>query len=154
MKITTSLAEIKRIDKELNEMKSKKIIVGVLAEEEVDGVSIIDYATINEYGTSKIPARPFFRTATQWGKSPQDIKKFIDKEVEKVIENGKSGNAALDAIGLYVKGKIIKSLKKGPWTPNAPATLKHKAKKGGGSKPPLIDTSSLVKAIDYEIKGR
>lgn len=157
MKITTTLTETKRINRELEFMRKNKIRVGVLGEGANDvqegGITIKQYAELNEYGTSNIPARPFFREATEFGESPSLISNRITSEIKKVINNNKTGEKAMQSIGLFVKGRIQRSIKAGNWTPNSPSTIKRKRKKVG-IKPPLIETGSLIRAIDYEIKSR
>lgn len=157
MKITTNLTEMKKINKRLEYLKTNTVRIGVLGEGANDkqegGLTILEYSILNEYGTSKIPARPFFREATEFGESKSIISKRIKTEVSNVASGKKTGEQALNALGTFIKGRIQKSLKSGNWTPNAPSTRKRKLKKGG-VKPPLIDTGSLIRAIDYEIKRK
>ncbi|HBJ79735.1 MULTISPECIES: hypothetical protein [Fusobacterium] len=157
MKTILKLSLLKKVNTNLEKLKSKKIIVGIIGNNpdapKDGGLTIRQYAELNEYGTSTIPARPFFRTATQTRKSQRLIKERIDKEVKTVIKDQKSPEQALNAIGLFIKGRIQVSLKAG-WTPNKPSTQKRKRKKNGGIKPPLIDTGDLMKSIDYQIKNR
>ncbi|MGL5126155.1 MAG: hypothetical protein ACRC6U_09290 [Fusobacteriaceae bacterium] len=157
MKITTKFREIKRITQELEKMKVVSLKVGIVgreADEPSETLTIREYATLNEYGTSNIPARPFFRTATEFGESKKIIMKRISSEVAAVINKNKDGEAALKAVGLFVKGRIQTSLRKGNWTPNAPSTIKNKIKKNGTLKPVLVDTGSMIKAIDFKIVKR
>lgn len=158
MKITTRFREIERINSELEKLKVVTLKVGVVANEPdaLNGKSctIREYATFNEYGTSKIPARPFFRTATEFGDSKKVIMKKISSEISSVINKNKDGEQALKAIGTFVKGRIQKSLRKGNWLPNAEATKKKKTKRNGTLKPVLVDTGSLIKSIDFEITRR
>lgn len=158
MKITSKLDTIKKIDKTLIELKSKRLLVGVIGEgvnsPQEGGATILEYAIFNEYGTSLIPARPFFRTATKTRKSIREIQEFIVKQVEQVVRDNKNSDMALNSIGLYVVGRIQKSIKSGNWEDNKESTKKRKRKKGGGLKSVLIDSGSLIKSIDYEIKNK
>ena len=158
MKITSKLDTIKKIDKTLNELKSKRLLVGVIGEgvnsPQEGGATILEYAVFNEYGTSLIPARPFFRTATKTRKSVREIQEFIVKQVEQVVRGNKNSDMTLNSIGLYVVGRIQRSIKSGNWEDNKESTKKRKRKKGGGLKPVLIDSGSLIKSIDYEIKNK
>lgn len=158
MKITTNLSKMKNMDAKLEYMKKNKIIIGVIGEgaevEQEGGLTIAQYAELNEYGTSDIPARPFFREATEFGDSVKKIKQRIYYETSRVIQDKKTSDSAMKAIGLFVKGRIQTSIKTGNWTPNSAATARKKLKKGGGVKPPLIDTGSLIRAIDFEIKRK
>lgn len=158
MKTIGELRIAKMIEKRLNELKSKKVIVGVIGNEvdtpRENGITIKQYAEINEYGTSTIPARPFFRTATKTRDSRAKIQERVEKELRAVIQGKKTPDQALTAIGLFVKGRIQKSIKAGNWVANAPTTIKKKRKKNGTIKPPLIDSGDLIKNIDFQIKNR
>lgn len=108
------------------------------------GVSIVQVATWNEYGTSRIPSRPFIAIATDENKGWQG-------EVKKQIIGINSSNdvgGALDTIGKKMK-EDIKSIigDRAKLTPNAPSTI---AKKGFDA--PLLDTGKLEESIDYEVK--
>lgn len=140
----------------MNKLKSKKLRVGILADGDIPGeggVTIREYALYNELGTSKIPARPFFRTAVMFPEGKKALIKRIDLEIKQIINKGKTAEQSLDSLGIYAKGRIIKSLKKGDWAENAISTKKRKIKKDGSVKSPLVDSGSMVRAIDYEIKG-
>lgn len=171
MKITIKNSVAKRIEKDLNALKKKKILVGVISNDpdtpKKNGMTIRRYAELNEYGTVFIPARPFFRTATQTRKSKRLINARLDLEIKKVIKGEKNPDQALNAVGLYVKGRIQKSIKSGNWTPNAPSTRRRKAtlvtvknrktkqvREFTKLKPPLIDTGDMFKSIDYQIKDK
>ncbi|MGL4998548.1 MAG: hypothetical protein ACRC5T_06215 [Cetobacterium sp.] len=159
MKITTKLPNMKKTDERLAFMKSVTIKVGIIGQdvdklEDGKKLTIRQYATLNEYGTSTIPARPFFRTAVEFGDSIKVIKRKIYYETSKVIEDKKTGEQAIMAIGTFVKGRIQTSLRKGNWAPNAPSTIKRKIKNNGTLKPVLVDTGSMIKAIDFEIVKR
>ena len=110
MKTIGELRIAKMIEKRLNELKSKKVIVGVIGNEvdtpKENGITIKQYAEINEYGTSTIPARPFFRTATKTRDSRAKIQERVEKELRAVIQGKKTPDQALTAIGLFVKGRI------------------------------------------------
>ena len=61
-----SRKELEKIEKELDYLKKHTVWVGFVgseADKKVDGVAIYMYANFNEYGTSNIPSRTFFRTA-------------------------------------------------------------------------------------------
>lgn len=138
--------------KELKYLQNHKIIIGVLSDDEVDGISVKDYSLYLEFGTDHIPARPFFRTATQTTEAKKKISRYMDKELQKVMKGKKTAEQACDAIGKYIVGLIQKSIKYGNWTPNAPGTIKQKT--GAKKNNPLIDTTTMIKSIDYEIRRK
>ena len=107
-------------------------------------VSISQVATWNEYGTSRIPSRPFIAIATDENKGWQsEVKKQVGR-----IKSSADVNGALNTIGKKMK-EDIKSIigDRGKLRPNAPSTI---AKKGFVA--PLLDTGKLEEAIDYEVK--
>lgn len=171
MKVTIKNLVAKRIERDLNTLKKKKVLVGVIGNDpdtpNEDGITIREYAELNEYGTIFIPARPFFRTATQTRKSKRLINSRLDLEIKKVIRGEKNPEQALNAVGLYVKGRIQLSIKTGNWTPNAASIRRRKAslvttknrktkqvREFTKLKPPLIDTGDMFKSIDYEIRKK
>ena len=101
-------------------------------------------AAINEYGTSKIPQRPFMRTATNrhgksWGSKSA-------KAVQSVMK-GMPISQVAELVGMQMKADISSTLTNGPWTPNAPSTIAKK-----GSSRPLIDTGELRASITYKVE--
>lgn len=127
-------------------LHGKTIKAGVLqgAGSEKNGVPISQVATWNEYGTSRIPSRPFIAIATDESKGWQsEVKKQVGGITSSVDVNG-----ALNTIGEQMK-KDIKNVigDRSKLKPNAPSTI---AKKGFDA--PLIDTGKLQESIDFEVK--
>jgi hypothetical protein len=127
-------------------LNGKTIKAGVLegAGSEANGASIAEVATYNEYGTRRIPSRPFIAIATDESKGWQgEIKRQVGG-----ITSSADVNGALNTIGEQMK-KDIKNVigDRSKLKPNAPSTI---AKKGFDA--PLIDTGKLQEAIDYEVK--
>ena len=101
-------------------------------------------AAINEYGTSKIPQRPFIRTATsRYGKSWGSKSA---KAVQSVMK-GMPISQVTELVGMQMKSDISSTLTNGPWTPNSVVTIAKK-----GSSRPLIDTGELRASITYKVK--
>lgn len=101
-------------------------------------------AAINEYGTSKIPQRPFMRTAVSrhgksWGEKSA-------KSVQSVIK-GMPISQVTELVGMQMKSDISSTLTNGPWTPNSVVTIAKK-----GSSRPLIDTGELRASINYKVE--
>ena len=127
-------------------LNGKTIKAGVLegAGNEANGASIAEVATYNEYGTRRIPSRPFIAIATDESKGWQsEVKKQVGG-----ITSSADVNGALNTIGEQMK-KDIKNVigDRSKLKPNAPSTI---AKKGFDA--PLIDTGKLQEAIDFEVK--
>ena len=101
-------------------------------------------AAINEYGTSKIPQRPFMRTAVNrhgksWGSKSA-------KAVQSVMK-GMPISQVTELVGMQMKSDISSTLTNGPWTPNSVVTIAKK-----GSSRPLIDTGELRASITYKVE--
>ena len=140
-----------KIEKELDYLKKHTVWVGFVgseADKKVDGVAIYMYANFNEYGTSDIPSRPFFRTALNNNK--KYIKEQFKELLGKVATGKMTGKMALKSIGLEVQGLIQDSIKNGNWEPNSARTIRKKEYKGQ----PLIETGSMLRAVSFEIRRK
>lgn len=153
MRVIEDHKEFERIDRELSYVKSHIVIIGFISEKIVTkGKKKIDvrtYAVINEFGTIYIPARPFFRTATQSRKAKRTIEEYIDKQINLILIKGKSGKAAMQAIGIFVVGQIKLSILKGKWKANTPETLARKT-----PTKPLLDTNTMLDSVEFEIRRK
>ena len=108
----------------------------------------MEYAIFNEYGTSRIPKRPFFRLSVGTKKAQNEIKEYLNTQIENIISGELTGQGAYDNLGVFVVQKIKKTIMSGNFAPNDAKTIKRK-----GSSTPLIDTHSLYNSISYEIVG-
>ena len=136
-----------RVQKELEYMQSHGVKVGVLGDGTSEGgKSVQEYAIYVEYGTVHIPRRPFFRKEMITARAQKEISEYMDKMTGLVCDGKFTGAQFWDAVGLFCKARIIKSISNGSWAANAPSTLERKS----GSKP-LIDTGTLVDSIDFEV---
>lgn len=108
-----------------------------------EGRQVIDIAVDNEFGTDRIPERPFMRTAAK--ELEPEMAALGDKLLAAVIAGTMTVDHALDVIGLKAQAGFKKRLTEGPWTPNAPMTIAKK-----GSDRPLIDTGQMRDSIQYE----
>ena len=146
-----SRKQLDKIEKELDYLKKHTVWVGFVddkADKKVNGVEIWLYANFNEYGTSNIPSRPFFRTALN--NNRKYIKEQLKELLGKVATGKMTGKMALKSIGLEVQGLIQDSIKNGNWESNAPSTIR--AKNGTGQ--PLIETGSMLRAVSFEIRRK
>ena len=115
-----------------------------------DGKSIAEYAVYNEFGTSRIPARPFMRTVAK-----EKPKQWIGEMVRHVrgrATDPATWKQALGVAGESMKSDIKDSIQNGSWVPNAPATVKAKARKGKVEPDhPLMDTGQMIAAVAFEV---
>lgn len=152
MKIKIKFDDFKKLDKELAFLENHIVVIGVLGDEESeDGVPVKEYAIHVEYGAPRIniPARPFFRTATQSRKAHLKILHYSKARIREIIEGKITAKQALEDIGTFVMGEIIQSLKGGNWKANSPATIKKKGKNN-----PLLDKGTLLESINFEIRRK
>jgi len=70
----------------------------------------------------------------------------VKSSVKMIVDGKLNANQTLKRVGLYAKGRVQQSILKGNWAKNSDATLKNKT-----STKPLVDTGTLLKAIDYEV---
>lgn len=137
----------KEIVKKTQQLNGKVIKAGVLetAGSYAKGQSIAEVATYNEYGTRRIPSRPFIAIATDENKG---WSAEVKTNIAKAMTPGSSLSDALESIGKRMKTDIRKVIgDKGKLARNAPATIARK-----GHDLPLIDTGKLKDTIDFEVK--
>ncbi len=101
-------------------------------------------AAVHEFGLNGMPQRSFLRGAYDDNKLV--INAMLDNAAYGVIK-GVNPRDAAEQIGAVVQGMVQKKIVDGPFTPNAPATIKRK-----GSSRPLIDTGHLRQSIRYVVE--
>ena len=116
-----------------------KISAGIIGDEK-----LANRARWNEYGTEKIPPRPFIKHAADY-----ISKEFIDRLIKAAME----GNAAemdiqQNNIGRQMVGNIRAAILASNYPPNAPSTVKKK-----GFNFPLIETGEMYMNIKYKKGG-
>ena len=144
---------MEKIMAEITALSELGVKVGILeGSKNVNGTSIAEYATYNEYGVPgknqiwNIPPRPFIRG-------------YLDKRSEKInsekigifrqVSDGKmDAKTAIEDLGQKTKEGIKNYIKTSAnFEPNKEST---KNKKEGRSRP-LVDTGALRDAVDYEV---
>lgn len=138
---------LKRIIAELQKAKTVEVAVGILesAGANAEGVTIAEYAACNEYGTERIPSRPFMRTSFD-----ENIN-AISADLDRGYDDVKSGKAtvysALNKVGEKhqdrIKNKILSNIP----PENAPATIEKKK-----SSRTLIDTGAMKDSVRYLVR--
>lgn len=94
----------------------------------------------NEFGTTRAPARPFFRnTITEkspaWGQDMANIAKAVGLNTAKI----------LSLMGERIKDQIVQSIVGWP-ADNAPSTVERKGFNKG-----LVDKGVMQRSVDYEL---
>lgn len=94
--------------------------------------------------TITIPARPFMRLA---GVTFRNSRAKVQAKIAKQLVTGKiQPNQALGQIGQELENCIVKSIKNGGWTENAPSTISKK-----GFNKPLIDDGTMLKTVNSKV---
>lgn len=146
--IIYQLEGLEKLDKELKYLQTHAVKVGVLGNGSANGISVQDYAIFNEYGTSRMPARPFFRLSVGTANAQNEIKEYMKQQVEQIIQGRMSAQQAYENLGTFIVQKIKKTIASGNFAALNPQTVKKK-----GHSKPLMDTHSLYESINYEIVG-
>lgn len=130
---------IDRIGGNLKTGKLNIVTVGVHGFEDSE---VIEYALANEFGTRKIPSRPFIRQT--YDKFEKEIREEGFKLYQAYIEGEIDREQALFAWGQFFVNLIQNEINEGNnFVENKPATLKAK----GGNKNPLQDSGRLQQSI-------
>lgn len=115
-----------------------------------DGKSIPEYAAYNEFGTSRIPARPFMRQTLE---TKQDSwKSFLGNALDYDEISKNQAENAMGLLGEVMKADIQQTIQKGSFVPNSPKTIARKRAKGKVEPDhPLIDTGQMLAAVGSEV---
>lgn len=122
----------------LIELTNHEVVAGI-----TDG-EVAKYAASNEFGTDRIPARPFMQTAFQTNITKYE--NLLAKAVDNVI-NGADTVSALGRVGGEMQNDIVESITNGEWQANSQRTINQK-----GSSTPLIDTGQMRQAVHFEVR--
>lgn len=123
-------------------IKNKSLEVGFFEVSKYDnGVYVASVASFNEYGTAKIPPRPFFRNAV--AKNSNKWNDILTNE----LRNSVDVELAYNRVGEVAKGDIVESIMQTNTPPNSPLTIAKKK-----SSKPLVDTSFMRSSVNYKVK--
>lgn len=106
-----------------------------------DGTSVAQAAFWNEYGTTRIPSRPFFRTMISrespgWGVLLAGAAKHYDYNSDTVLQ----------FMGTKIAEQLQQSIVEWKDPPNAPSTVRIK-----GFNKPLIHHGIMQNSVDFEV---
>lgn len=138
----------KKLEKSIMDSSSKIAVVGIIG-----GGEELRKAVANEFGTDKIPERPFMRQT--FDKVKPDIEKKKSEAIRQIIFDDLKPSTALRGIGDYYKKEIQASIKNREYKENAESTKKRKnrtAKKGKGNPIPLFDQGTMQQSLKVEIR--
>lgn len=116
-----------------------------------DSPTILEYAAWNEFGTKTIPPRPFIRkTADIQRKAWQ---KHMRNSVEKILDGKGTLKLYLNAIGQRAQADIRNGITQEKYFRDNAESTKIAKGTDGLDNTPLVDTNSLVRAINYVVEG-
>lgn len=134
--------------RELKQADGMVVDVGVQAgETSEDGQDMAMIAAYNEFGTDQIPERAFTRRS--FDENLNELDSFMQGALKRVVLRKLSASQALELTGQKMTGIIQRKIVDGPWTANAPVTIRRK-----GSDRPLIDTGRLRQSIRHIVRRK
>lgn len=139
--------------KKLQTLAGSEVAVGFPANKGLDtpyyptGASVIQVAVWNNYGTRKIPARPFFDIAAV--KIQRRFKARVQADVKLCLAGKLPLQTMLNRWGVDSKGIIQQQITETTSPPNSPATIAAKR-----SQHPLIDTGHMRQSVTYVTRKR
>jgi len=140
----------KAIKREMLKAKTLEVAVGILeGSKNGEGASIAEYATYNEFGTDKIPERPFMRTA--FDESKAKISQDMNREGERMALGQVTSQNALTVIGQRHASRIQNVITGRNFLPKL-SQQTIDAKKG--STKTLVDTGAMVNAVQISVRAR
>ncbi len=105
------------------------------------GLPVAQVAFWNEFGTSRTPPRPFFRSAIEqhqgeWGDDLANALKLTKLDTR----------AAFGIVGTIIKDQIVQSIVDTNSPPLAESTVRRK-----GFDKPLVDTGVMQRSVDFVV---
>lgn len=136
-----------RIMRDLQKLYGMEVVAGMLRDsgKAENGASYVDIAAWNEYGTSRIPSRPFIRISADTNKAAWA--KMAQQCVNDVID-GDSPRDAAQVVG----HRMVEDIRKvfgdtSKLKANAPSTIKKK-----GRNEPLVDSGEMRRRVNFRIE--
>ena len=115
--------------------------------EKKNNIDVVKVAATNQYGTDKIPSRPFMSMSADVMQD-RNADTFVKYAIE-FIHNGGGVSEVFEKIGKLCSQIIREVIGNGDYVPLSPVTIARK-----GSSQPLIDTGTMKRSVEYEIKGK
>lgn len=140
-KVTVKDHGFEKLQKDVAAMKGRGVKVGIMG-----GGEVLDYAMYNEFGTSRIPARPFMQTTFDNNQAEMD--KYVTFLAQQIIDGKSTPDRVLRVLGETYQMKVQETIRNAKdWAvPNNPETIEQK-----GSSSPLIDEGRMVGSVRYEV---
>ena len=110
-----------------------------------EGERVAEYAAYNEFGTSRVPPRPFMRKTLE-----REGENWI-RGVGALLKNGLSPDEALEKTGKRMAENIEATIMSNMAPANAPSTIRRKNRTEAGRAGTLVDTGALLKSITHQV---
>jgi hypothetical protein len=121
-----------------------KIQVGILkGSGSVEGTTIADIAFWNEFGTERIPERPFLRST--YAEQKKTVLSKLAKALKQVLK-GKNLAIEFGKVGQWYEDRVKETITNLSDPPNAESTKRIKK-----SSNPLIDTGRMRATVRHEV---
>ena len=124
------------------DIAASSIDVGIFADARYDdGTLVADVAAKNEFGTGRIPSRPFFRIAVEKLRDelPEQLAADLGDDISLSADD-------IEKIGLLSAREVSESANQLREPPNAPSTIERK-----DSDNPLVDLGRLIGSVTYKV---
>lgn len=109
-----------------------------------NGLSLVQNALIQEFGTEHIPPRPFLRNTIK--RNEKKWANFLKEYFNANMDGHMTLKMIALNIALMMQGDIQKSILSNTPPPNKPSTIRQK-----GSSKTLIDTGLLLNSVQSEV---
>lgn len=147
-RIMKSLKELGKYEVNVGFQQTEKTKLQVKGDRKKEpGLQMAQIAAQNEFGTDKIPARPFIRTA--FDSRRNEIEAVIRDEYNQIIDGTTTIRKALGFMGQAVQALIQARIAAIRQPPNSSVTIKRKK-----SSKPLIDFGQMINSVRYVINKR
>ncbi len=130
-----------RIKRETQALSGKAVKVGIQS----DAGEVLDRAFFNEYGTTRIPARPFVSTA--FDENRDDLHAMKSRLWDGLMMGRIGADQAAALLGEHHQNQVQEKITSIQTPPNAASTVEQK-----GSSNPLIDTGQMRQSVRYEVE--
>lgn len=105
-----------------------------------EGTPVAHVATVHEFGTDRIPARPFMRPAV--AEHGQEWLDLMAQGATAALEGRFSPEQVLEAVAIQAAGDVAKQITKLTGPPLSPETIKRK-----GFETLLVDTGQMIQSV-------
>jgi hypothetical protein len=124
-----------------------------------DPISMAELATIHEFGTDRIPARPFLRPGVDG--AIRDLDRVAGVAIGQIMDGDRTAQQTADLMGIVAVGSVHDRIASGIDPALAESTRAKRDKKAesvgydnglAGQYTPLRDTGNLIQSITYRAR--